>query len=220
MTSFRSQDGEERAASYSGILKKVELIPQILILPSILVFFLKNFDDHTPTLEASALWNNTKPEWPKDADARVPHELGQKRVFMLASVLELMQQDSELLQSNAEVQQVFPPNVEQQTVYTIVGISKIGGPRSSIRWIIPCGLPTQFWWRLIRSAHRKSVTLVSCVFGACTGGANSGVRLVCMGHARVTHATQTRCFARDSAGKWGGDPSICSKHFPCMMLAR
>ena len=84
---------------------------------------------------------------------------------------------------------------------TIVGISKMGGPRSSIRWGIPCGLPTQFWWRLIRSAHRKSVTLVSCVFGACIGGAKNGLRLVCMGHARVTHATHARCFARDLAGK-------------------
>ena len=66
-----------------------------------LVFLLKTADDHTTIMDASTLWNNTKPEWSKGADARVPHELGQKRVFMLASVLELMQQDNEL-QGNPE----------------------------------------------------------------------------------------------------------------------
>lgn len=71
-----------------------------------LVFLSKIAEDHTTNLDASTLWNNTKPEWSKDAETRVPHELGQKRVFMFASVLDLMQNDSEL-QSSSEVQKAF-----------------------------------------------------------------------------------------------------------------
>ena len=61
-----------------------------------LVLLVKRESDVQQLQAQATLWVNTKPDWRPGATDNRPHELGEKRVFMLLVLLQMMQDDNTL----------------------------------------------------------------------------------------------------------------------------